>query len=250
MIEKKALAYINLFALLGTIPALCREVDEARELIKNENISLGFKVKGGPSATLVFKGGECTVKEGTEGCNILLPFGKCEKFNGMIDGTVTPIPSKGLLKVGFLLKKFMPLTDILTRYLRASEEDLADREFFEKSTRLMFSVITNALVQLGNNDSVSSFSASNMVDGVVRVAIEGECEARIEVSGHTLRLISPDSPYSAYMIFPDIDTARALFDGKINAVAAVGLGQVRIGGMISTVDNLNRILDRVSLYLQ
>ena len=47
MIEKNALAYVNAFALLGTIPALCREVDEARELIKNEKISLGFKVKGG-----------------------------------------------------------------------------------------------------------------------------------------------------------------------------------------------------------
>ena len=33
------------------------------------------------------------------------------------------------------------------------------------------------------------------------------------------------------------------------AIAAVGLGQVRIGGMISQIDNINRILDRVALYL-
>ena len=32
-------------------------------------------------------------------------------------------------------------------------------------------------------------------------------------------------------------------------IAAVGMGSVRIGGMISQVDNVNRILDRVSLYL-
>ena len=43
--------------------------------------------------------------------------------------------------------------------------------------------------------------------------------------------------------------ARALFDGNLNAIAAVGLGQVRIGGMISQIDNINRILDRVSVYL-
>lgn len=249
MIEKNALAYINAFAILGTIPALCREVDEARELIKNEKISLGFKVKGGPAMTLVFKGGECNLVNGADGCDILLAFSSAEKFNGMIDGTVTPIPRRGLLKVGFLLKKFMPLTDILTRYLRASDEDLANREFFETSTRLMFSVISNALVQLANNDSVSRFSASNMVDGVVRLAIEGECEARIQVKDHALSLTEPKSEYSAYMVFPDIDVARALFDGKINAVAAVGLGQVRIGGMICNIDNLNRVLDRVSVYL-
>ena len=52
------------------------------------------------------------------------------------------------------------------------------------------------------------------------------------------------------MQFADLATARALFDGKINAVAAVGEGKVRIGGMISQVDNINRILDRVALYLQ
>ncbi len=250
MIEKNALAYVNAFALLGTIPALCREVDEARELIRNEKISLGFKVKGGPAMTLVFSDGECRVQKGTDGCDILLAFGSAEKFNGMIDGTVTPIPRRGLLKVGFLLKKFMPLTDILTRYLRASEDDLSDRSFFEKSTRLTFSVIANALVQLANNDSVSRFSASNMVDGVARLSIEGECEARIGIKNHTLELIDENSEYSAYMVFPSIDVARALFDGKINAVAAVGLGDVRIGGMICNIDNLNRVLDRVSVYLQ
>ena len=44
-------------------------------------------------------------------------------------------------------------------------------------------------------------------------------------------------------------TARDLFDGRINAIAAVGMGQVRVCGMISQVDNVNRILDRVAIYL-
>ena len=38
-------------------------------------------------------------------------------------------------------------------------------------------------------------------------------------------------------------------DGRINAIAAVGMGQVRISGMVSQVDNINRILDRVAIYL-
>ena len=46
-----------------------------------------------------------------------------------------------------------------------------------------------------------------------------------------------------------LELARALFDGKVNAIAAVGLGQVRIGGMIAQIDNINRILDRVAIYL-
>ena len=46
-----------------------------------------------------------------------------------------------------------------------------------------------------------------------------------------------------------MQTARDLFDGRLNALAAVGTGRVRVAGMISQVDNVNRILDRVSVYL-
>jgi hypothetical protein len=43
--------------------------------------------------------------------------------------------------------------------------------------------------------------------------------------------------------------ARQLFDGKVNAVACVGTGLLRIGGLVPQVDNISRILDRVALYL-
>ena len=56
-------------------------------------------------------------------------------------------------------------------------------------------------------------------------------------------------PNTVMIDFADLQTARDLFDGNINAIAAVGMGQVRICGMISQVDNINRILDRVSIYL-
>jgi hypothetical protein len=51
------------------------------------------------------------------------------------------------------------------------------------------------------------------------------------------------------MIFSDTVLASDLFSGKVNSVACVGHGKIKIGGMISQVDNMNRILDRVSLYL-
>ena len=40
-----------------------------------------------------------------------------------------------------------------------------------------------------------------------------------------------------------------LFDGRLNAVTAVGTGDVAIHGMVPMLDNLNRILDRVAYYL-
>ena len=168
----------------------------------------------------------------------------------MIDGTVTPIPRKGLLRVGFLLKKFMPLTDILSKYLRATDDDLKDSEFFRVSTLLMFNVITEAMAQIGNHDKIGQASASYIVNGDAKIAINSSDVAYINADNHKLTAFHRDpDDFDAYMIFESLELARALFDGKINAVTAVGLGQVRIGGMISMVDNLNRILDRVSFYL-
>ena len=250
MTDSKTLAYINLYAVLGSIPRLCELDERARELIKNEKISLGFRVKGGPSGALCFADGRAWFAEECDSCNIILPFSSPEKFNGMIDGTVTPIPSKGFARLGFLLKKFMPLTDILSSYLRADEKALEDPVFFEKSTLLMFHLIANAIAQIGNVDMIGQASASYIVDGTIKLAIGDEDVLGIEAKDHVLRVLkeAPKS-FSSFMRFEDIKLARDLFDGRVNAVAAVGEGKVRIGGMISQVDNVNRILDRVALYL-
>ena len=250
MTDAKTLAYINLHAVLGSIPYLCELDERARDLIKNEKISLGFRVKGGPSGALCFADGKVWFADECDSCNIILSFSSPEKFNGMIDGTVTPIPSKGLLKVGFLLKKFMPLTDILSSYLRAEKKALADPAFFEKSTVLMFHLIASAIAQIGNVDPIGQASASYIVDGNIKLAIGDDLALTLSAKDHVLTAIhsAPES-FMSFMRFENIKLARALFDGEVNAVAAVGEGKVRIGGMISQVDNVNRILDRVALYL-
>ena len=250
MKDEKTLAYINLFAILGSIPKLCKECSEARELIKDKKISIGFLIKDGPCGTLVFNNGDCYMLKKIEKPGILLRFSNCKKFNEMIDGSFTPIPLKGLFKAGFLLKKFIPLTEILSKYLKATEDELKDKEFFRVSTILMFNVITEAVSHIGNHDKVGRVSASYTVDGYAKIEIKGyEC-AYIFSRNHTFETYhkEPDD-FDAYMTFETIELARDLFDGKINSMAAVGLGKIRVGGMVSMMDNINRILNRVSFYL-
>lgn len=252
--NQTVLARCNLFGVFGAIPELLRVDEGARELVKRHRVSIGFLIKGGPSATLRFERGEATLIQGCRGATIKLYFPSPKKFNDMIDGTGMPIPISGFHRLGFLLKEFMKLTDILTAYLRPEEGALEDPEFLKKSTKLMLRVIAGAVTQIGNNDPVGKFSASNIVDGAILLKI-GDPEAdgtavAVEAKDHTLTLLStlPERAFSE-MQFADYETARALFDGKINAVAAVGTGKVRIKGMISQIDNVNRILDRVSIYL-
>ena len=51
------------------------------------------------------------------------------------------------------------------------------------------------------------------------------------------------------MEFSDIDLANGLFAGTVSTINEMCKGNIALKGMISMVDNINRILDRVSLYL-
>ena len=249
--DAKTLAYINLYAVLGSLENLCALDEDARALLTNKKpITIGFEVKGGPAATITFKNGRCRMEDGIGPCDVKLPFSSCEKFNGLIDGTVTPIPSKGFTHIGFLLKDFTKLTDLLTKYMRPDPEDLKDKRFFDISTSLMFYTIAVAIAQIGNNDEVGKFSAHHMVDGDILMSIKDGPKATICVRNHRLLTIkkAPESP-RALMEFGSMELARDLFDGKVNAVACIGEGKIAMGGMVSMIDNMNRILDLVGLYL-
>ncbi len=251
LMDSRTLAYINMYAVLGTLENLCDLVPEASELLEGKKpISIGFEVKGGPSATLYFKNGKCRMEQGCSNCDVKLPFSSCEKFNGLIDGTVTPIPSKGFIHIGFLLKTFTPLTDMLSKYMRASEEDLKDPVFFERSTKLMLYTIGVAIAQIGNNDEVGKFSAKAIEDGSVYIGIKNGPGIELVCKDHRLITLkkTPDK-YRSSMIFESIETARALFDGKVNSLACIGTGKIEMHGLVSMLDNVNRILDRVALYL-
>jgi len=251
MTDQKTLAYINLYGVLGALTALCDQVPEAKKILGNAGCSIGFTVKNGPSATLTFVGGKCILKEGVEDCTVKIPFSSPEKFNGMVAGTVTPIPVKGFTKLPFLLSRFKKLTDLLEAYLRPSPDQLNDEVFLRRSTAVMFRVVVASIAQIANQDRIGQFSASNIVDGVIKFEIPGTAKASLTAKNGVLTYSDkvPKNHMSS-MTFADVKTARDLFDGRINAVAAVGNGGVKMAGMISQIDNINRILSRVELYLK
>ena len=252
MLDQKTLAYINMFAVMGTLENLCELDPEARALLTNEKpVSLAFDVKGGPKATLTFNNGRVRLSPGVlANASIRIPVGSCEKFNAVVDGKATPIPVKGFRHISFLLKDFDALTKRLEKYLRASEEDLADPAFAERSTVLMLYVIAVALSQIGDYDEIGKCSAGLIPDGDVQFSIKGSVGATIRVRSHVLSTVKrrPEEP-RAIMEFETLELARALFDGKVNALACIGDGTIAMHGMINMIDNLNRILDRVALYL-
>jgi len=250
------MAYINMYAILGTLENLCALDPEARALMTNTSpVSLAFDVKGGPKATLAFSNGRVRLDPGVSPkANVRLAVSSCEKFNQVVAGLATPIPVPGHKfrpsHLNFLLKDFDALTKRLETYLRASEEDLACPVFFARSTELMLYVISVALSQIGDYDEIGKFSAKLIPDGDILMSIKGGPGITIRARGGVLSTVKqrPETP-RAIMEFESLELARALFDGKVNALACIGEGRIAMHGMVNMIDNLNRILDRVALYL-
>ncbi len=253
MTDARTMAYINMYAVLGTLENLCELDNKAKEILSTleKPVSLAFDVKDGPSATLTFSSKGCRMEDGVDSkCDIKIPVSSCEKFNGIIDGKVTPIPTKGLTKISFLLKTFTALTDRLTEVMRPSAEALKDPDFFRLNTICTFYTVSVAISQIGNQDAIGKFSASNMADGDIQIGIKDVVYSTIRVKNNRLITIkqTPEKP-RAIMEFCDLQLANALFAGTVNSIDHVGNGNIVIRGLISMVDNANRILDRVALYL-
>lgn len=251
--ESKAMAYVNMYGVLATLENLCEIDSEAAQICRSlkKPVSICFDVSGGPCCTLNFSHNGCVMSEGSFGCTCKMNFSSPEKFNALIDSSKPGLPVKNVPQVlSFLLGPFTKLTDRLTKLLRPSQADLKNREFFEESTILTFYTISGAISALANHDSVSKNSALYTVDGDVQMGITDCCYSTIRVRGNAFETIKekPQNP-RAVMEFKTIDLANGLFAGTVSAIAEVCAGNIYMAGMISMIDNINRILDRVAVYL-
>lgn len=253
MIEQKALAYVNMYGVLGALENLCEIDQKAKEILKElkSTVALCFEVKNGPCCTFRFTKDGCKMTEGADGCSCKMSFASPEKFNALINETKPGMPTKGIVKtLSFLLGTFTKLTDRLNEVLRPSEEALKERAFFEENTVLTMYVILGSIAALANNDSISRQSAEHTVDGDVSLGIKDTVQATIRVKDHRFTAIkSPCEKPRAIMEFSDIDLANGLFNGTVSTINEMCKGNIRLSGMISMVDNINRILDRVAVYL-
>jgi hypothetical protein len=253
MIDTKAMAYVNMYGVLGTLENLCQLDSEAQAILAKlkKPVSLCFSVKNGPCCTFHFTREGCRMTEGDAGCTCKMSFSSVEAFNDLIDHSKPGMPTKNPVQVlAFLLGPFTKLTDRLNAILRPSEEAMQDRAFFEKSTVLTLYTIAGAISALANNDSISRISASYTVDGDISLGVKDVAYVTLRVKDNRFVTIKEKAQNPrAIMEFADIDLAAGLFAGKVSTINEMCKGTIRLRGMISMLDNVNRILDRVSVYL-
>ena len=253
MIETTALAYVNMYGVLGTLENLCQLDSEAQEILRQlkKPISLCFSVKNGPCCTFHFTREGCRMTEGDAGCTCKMSFSSPEAFNALIEQSKPGVPTKNPVQVlSFLLGPFTKLTDRLNTILRPSEEAMQERAFFEESTTLTLYTIAGTISALANNDSISQISADYTVDGDISLGIKDIAYITLRVKDKHFTTIKQrcENP-RAIMEFADLDLAAGLFAGNVSTINEMCKGTIRLSGMISMLDNVNRILDRVSVYL-
>lgn len=253
MTDTKAMAYVNMYGVLGTLENLCQLDGEAQAILAGlkKPVSLCFSVKNGPCCTFHFSREGCRMTEGDAGCSCKMSFSSVEAFNDLIDKSKPGMPTKNPIQVlAFLLGPFTKLTDRLNAILRPSKEDMEDRAFFEKSTTLTLYTIAGAISALANNDSISMISADYTVDGDISLGIKDTAYITINVQDkHFTTIKKKCEKPRAVMEFADLDLAAGLFAGEVSTINEMCKGTIRLSGMISMLDNVNRILDRVSVYL-
>ncbi len=253
MKDTRAMAYVNMYGVLGTLENLCAVDEEAKSICAGlkKPVSLCFSVKDGPCCTFHFTREGCKMTEGDAGCTCKMSFSGPDKFNALIDDSKPGMPVKNPVQVlSFLLGPFTRLTDRLTKLLRASEADLQDRAFFEESTVLTLYTIAGAISALANQDPISRISASYTVDGDISLGIRDSASVTLRVKDNRFTTIKEKAVQPrAIMEFASIDLAAGLFAGRVSTINEMCKGTIYLRGMISMLDNVNRILDRVSVYL-
>ena len=253
MTDQRAMAFVNLYGVLAALENLCALDAQAKSVLQRlkQPVSLCFEVKNGPCGTLHFDRDGCIFTEGSQGCTCKMSFSSPAAFNNLIDHSKPGIPTKNPVQVlSFLLGPFTALTNRLNEVLRPSEAAMKDRSFFELSTALTFYTIAVGISALANTDPISRISASNTCDGDISLGIAEAASVTISVRDHHFTTIKTAcSKPKAKMEFADLDLAHSLFTGTASTINELCKGRIRLAGMISMVDNVNRILDRIAVYL-
>jgi len=250
MQDQGCLAYVNLNAVLRNLEDLVALDPEAAALVAGRKETISFIVGGGPRGALSFGPKGCNFASGKTPSTITLWFPKPEALNAMVAGTGTPIPLKGLTRLGFLTGPFSALAKRLEAVLKASKEELSAPSLAKANAELLLYTATFALAELGNHDPVGKLNAARIADGVIEIGVEGGPAVSITAKAGRLSAAKGRSGRArATMSFVSLEAARALFSGEIDAMAALGEGLVAMSGFIPMLEHMNKVLGLVPRYL-
>lgn len=245
-------ANLNLHAVLKNLEDLVACDCETACLVENWSVSIQFVVLNGPKGYCEFERGVCTVCRGKhKHPSVMLFFLSPKHFNRMMDGKGSPIPLKGLTRLGFLKTDFPRVTERLEYYLKPTDELLMDEAYLELNTRLALNTAAFAVKELALLDPVGKLAASRVRNGSVNFKIlpDGPCVYVAFQDGDIEAGKGEADEPMAVLSMKNVRAANAFLNGRKDNFAAIASGDVMIGGHIPMLESITLILDRISRYL-
>lgn len=254
MDKEMVLGNIYLKAVLPLLEDIVEYDDEAKKITKGWKCSVMFHVGGGgPAVTLKFRDGKCdAIRSAIPLPSVAMYLPQVSSLNRMFAGeNVMPIPWLGFWHPKILMD-FTPLTKRLDYYMKPSDALLANEKDFKFIVELMLYAALNGAAQVGMHDPEAKEVMDHTPDGSVEIKIMPDGPAAtLTKKGDMITVAKGPAPgpIAAYMELKDHKLAYDLFQGKVDAMAALGNCDVRIRGLLTFVDNINYCLDKVGTYL-
>ena len=251
-------ARLDLYAVLPNLEDVVRDDPEMHELVAGANITVKFAVANGPSTSVRFAGGVCTVgpqpareEAGAAGPTVRLVFTSAAHLNRMFDGASQPIPLWGFNHLGFLKNQFTELTDRMGYYLAPTPELLSHPGYLAMNTQLTLNTAAFAVPVLLGHDPDCIPLRHGLAHGtiVIKVLPDGPAVSLVCGASGVLPVKGELTHPSALVLLRDLTTANAFLNGELDTFAAAVTGEVLISGHVDMIDTLGLVLDRVGKYL-
>lgn len=245
-------ANLNLYAVLQNLEDLVKYDEEIAEIAKDWDISIQFSVRKGPRAYILFKNGQCVVRQGKyKRPKVKLYFLSPAHLNKMMDGKGSPIILKGFTKIGFLLKDFPKVTDKLEYYLKPTDELLKNKDYMKLNTLFTLNTAAFASKEIAKLDDKGKIISSHMMDGIIclKVLPTGP-SVSLEVLNGKFKVSKEETKKPmAVLQFKNIKIANDFLNEKSDTFTEIASGNVLIKGQTLMLDSISLILARIPTYL-
>lgn len=253
-LHKKIKARLYLNAVLPAFEDLLAQNADAQAIIADRNFTLTFQTSSGLKSSLTFINGLCTYeKSGSTRSQIIIHFITEDHLNKEFEnkGFRLPIPIKGSTRISDI-KAFKALSAELENCLRPEKERLEDPDFHSLHVGMQLGIALRATIELAAHEKLSSSIMRNTPDGIAYFSVgkDGygawlEWKQGSLTSGKGSPLQTPDVTVE----FCDAETALKAVGNQIDVMAAIGLGDIKVSGLVPLADSLGYIFERIPLYI-
>ncbi|MFZ5805981.1 MAG: hypothetical protein ACOY3I_02060 [Verrucomicrobiota bacterium] len=242
------LSHLYLRAVLPAMEDLLRFSTEAREWTREWKCTIKMSVWGGARGALKFREGTAQSRINASS-DIHLVFFTPAQLNSAFENkkSLPPIPWGN----PFYWKKlcvFQKLTELLQSYLKPSASALRENAFLRAHAVMLLHVLMRAVAIVGELDPPDVLIPTGLA--VVEIAdIESACWIRVQEGQFFFGLGVPSAEADVTISFASPEIFLEAAGKQCDSHAALGLGQIKVSGLIPFADALGLVMDKVGEYL-